>query len=53
MRASGPMHSAPMPFVASIMNALAEATMDFMIQDPANAKKHCKAGFNALWRAIA
>jgi AcrR family transcriptional regulator len=53
MRASGPMHNAPMPFVASIMNALAEATMDFMIQDPANAKKYCKAGFDALWRAIA
>ena len=42
-----------MSFVASIMNALTEATMDFMIQDPANAKKHCKAGFEALWRAIA
>lgn len=28
-----------MSFVASIMNALTEATMDFMIQDPANAKK--------------
>jgi hypothetical protein len=53
MRASGPMHNVPKPFVASIMNALAEATMDFMIQDPANAKKHCKAGFDALWRAIA
>jgi AcrR family transcriptional regulator len=53
MRASGPMHNAPMPFVATIMNAMAEATMDFMIQDPANAKKHCKAGFDALWRAIA
>ncbi|MCK9913650.1 TetR/AcrR family transcriptional regulator [Microbacteriaceae bacterium K1510] len=53
MRASGPMRNAPMPFVASIMNALAEATMDFMIQDPANAKKHCKAGFDAFWRAIA
>ena len=53
MRGGGPMHNAPMPFVASIMNALAEATMDFMIQDPANAKKHCKAGFDALWRAIA
>jgi AcrR family transcriptional regulator len=52
MRASGPMHNAPMPFVATIMNAMAEATMDFMIQDPANAKKHCKAGFDALWRAI-
>jgi AcrR family transcriptional regulator len=53
MRASGPMHNAPMPFVATIMSAMAEATMDFMIQDPANAKKHCKAGFDALWRAIA
>lgn len=52
MRASGPMHNAPMPFVASIMNALAEATMDFMVQDPANAKKHCRNGFDAFWRAI-
>lgn len=52
MRASGPMRNAPMPFVATIMNALAEATMDFMIQDPANAKKHCKAGFDAFWRAM-
>lgn len=39
MRASGPMHNVPMPFVASIMNALAEATMDFMIQDPAKREK--------------
>lgn len=52
MRASGPMHNTPMPFVASIMNALAEATMDSMIQDPANARRHCKAGFDAFWRAI-
>jgi hypothetical protein len=35
------------------MNSLAEATMDFMVQDPANAKKHRKAGFDALWRVIA
>jgi hypothetical protein len=53
MRAGGPMHNVPMTFVAAIMNALAEATMDFMIQDPANAKKHCRAGFDAFWRAIA
>jgi AcrR family transcriptional regulator len=51
-RANGPMRNAPMGFVAAIMNSLAEATMDFMIHDPANAKKHCKAGFDALWRAI-
>jgi hypothetical protein len=41
-----------MDFAAAIMNSLAEATLDFMIHDPAKAKKHCKAGFEALWRAI-
>jgi len=51
-RAAGPMRNAPMGFVAAIMNSLAEATMDFMVQDPANAKKHCRAGFEALWRVI-
>ena len=52
-RASGPLRNAPKGFVAAIMNSLAEATMDFMIHDPTNAKKHCKAGFDALWRVIA
>ncbi len=52
-RANGPMRNAPMGFLAAIMNSLAEATMDYMVQDPANAKKHCKVGFDALWRVIA
>jgi len=52
-RAGGPMRNAPMGFVAAIVNSLAETTMDFMIHDPANAQKHCKAGFDALWRVIA
>lgn len=52
-RANGAMRDAPMGFVAAIMNSLAEATMDFMVQDPANANKHCKAGFDALWRVLA
>lgn len=52
-RANGPLRNVPMGFVAALMNALAEATMDFMIHDPTNAKKHCKAGFDALWRVIA
>jgi AcrR family transcriptional regulator len=51
-RANGPMRDAPMGFVVAIMNSLAEATMDFMTQDPANAKKHSKVGFDALWRVI-
>ncbi len=53
IRADGPMRNAPMTFVTAIMDSLAETTMDFMIRDPANADKHCKTGFDALWRVIA
>ena len=52
-RAKGPLRDAPMGFVVTLLNALADATMDFIIRDPANAKKHCKVGFDALWRVIA
>ncbi len=52
-RANGPMQKAPMGFVLALMNSVAEATMDFMVQDPKNAKKHCKVGFDALWRMLA
>jgi len=52
-RANGPMRDVPMGFVVAIMSSLAEATMDFMVQDPSNAEKHCKIGFDALWRILA
>jgi AcrR family transcriptional regulator len=51
-RAGGPMRDAPMEFVVVLMNALAEATMDFMVNDPANAGEHCRAGFDALCRML-
>jgi AcrR family transcriptional regulator len=51
-RANGPMRDVPMSFVTAIMNALGEATMDFMVGDPAHAKKHCRVGFDALWRVL-
>jgi AcrR family transcriptional regulator len=51
-RANGPMQKAPMGFVVALMNSVAEATMDFMTQDLANAKKHSKVGFDALWRML-
>jgi AcrR family transcriptional regulator len=51
-RARGSLRDAPMGFVAAVMNSLAEATMDFMVQDPRNAEKHCEAGFEALWRVL-
>ena len=51
-RENGPMRNAPLGFVVALMNGMADATIDFMIRDPANAKKHCKAGFDALWRML-
>ena len=51
-RANGAMRNVSMSFVVAILNSLADATMDFMIHDPTHAKKHCKVGFDALWRAI-
>ena len=52
MRVNGSLRHTPMDFAAAMMNSLAEATMDFMIHDPAHAKEHCKVGFDALWRVI-
>lgn len=51
-RARGPMRDAPMEFVVAIMNSLADATMDFMISDSADADEHCRAGFDALCRML-
>src|ERR1700684_3999521 len=51
-RAHGPMQKVPRGFLVALMNSVAEATMDFMTQDPANAKKHSKEGFDALWRML-
>jgi AcrR family transcriptional regulator len=52
MRTNGSLRNASIGFAAAIMNSLAETTMDFMIHDPANAKRHCKVGFEVFWRAI-
>ena len=51
-RANGPMRKVPLGFVLAIMNSVAEATMDYMTQDAPNAKKHCREGFDALWRML-
>jgi len=52
-RENGPMRDAPLGFVVALMNAMADATIDFMIQDPANADQHGAAAFDALWRMVA
>jgi AcrR family transcriptional regulator len=51
-RAHGPMQKVSMGFLVALMNSVAEATMDFMTQNPANAKKHSKEGFEAFWRML-
>lgn len=52
-RANGPMRDAPKAFVGAITTSVAEATMDFMVQEPIHADRHCRAGFEALWRVLA
>jgi AcrR family transcriptional regulator len=49
---NGPMRDAPMGMFMAMMNSVAEATMDYMVQDKAHADKHCRAGFEAVWRMI-
>ncbi len=51
-RENGPMRDAPLGFVVALMSALADATIDFMIHDPANADRHCMAAFDAMWRML-
>ena len=52
VRSKGPLRNVEPGFVLSLMNALAEATMDSMIRDRAHAKKHSKIGFETFWRAL-
>ncbi len=52
-RQNGPMRNAPIGFVVALMNAVADTTIVFMIQDPAHGDKHCTAAFEALWRMVA
>jgi len=52
-RAGGPMHDAPLGLVLALTNAIAEATIDAMIREPAGAEAHSIAGFGAMWRVLA
>jgi AcrR family transcriptional regulator len=52
-RQNGPMRAAPLGLVVNLMNAVSDATVDFIIHDPANAEAHDQTGFEAVWRMIA
>jgi AcrR family transcriptional regulator len=51
-RAHGPMRDEPLAFVVALATALADATIDSAISDPANAEARSRAGFDALWRTL-
>ena len=51
-RARGPMRDAPFELVVALLNAVADTTMDFVVNDPARADQHCVTGFEAMWRML-
>lgn len=52
-RENGPMRDAPLGLVVALMSGLAEATIDFMLHQPAQAEQHAEQAFEALWRIVA
>lgn len=53
IRMAGPLRDAPLPFVVALMNAVADTTIVFVVEDPDRADQHRQAGFDAFWRMIA
>jgi hypothetical protein len=46
------MRDVPAALVFTLCNALAEATIDYIIRDPGHTDQHKRSGFDALWRMI-
>ena len=52
-RDNGPMRDAPLGFVLALLTAIAEATIDAIIGDPARADANRQLAFDAMWRMLA
>jgi AcrR family transcriptional regulator len=52
-RANGPMRDAPLGFVLTLASAIADATIDAMIREPAEAEARSSVAFDAIWRVLA
>jgi AcrR family transcriptional regulator len=52
-RAGGPMQDVPLGFVVMLIGSMADATMDAIIRDPAEADAHSDVAFEAVWRVLA
>ena len=51
-RIRGTLRDQPIEFVFDIVNAVAGATINAMIRDPAAADGYCSTSFDALWNAL-
>lgn len=52
-RSGGPMGDAPLGFVLALTSAMADATMDAMLREPADADARGAVAFEAIWRVLA
>lgn len=52
-RAGGPVQDAPLGFVLTLISAMADATMDALIREPAEADARSTVAFEAIWRVLA
>jgi AcrR family transcriptional regulator len=52
-REHGPMRDVPLMFMVGLASAIADTTIDFIIDDPGHADILAGTGFDALWRMIA
>jgi len=51
--ANGPMSDAPVGFALTLTNGVAEAAIDAITRDPADAEKQGGIAFEAIWRVLA
>src|ERR1700733_2141819 len=52
-RAAGPMQDVPLGFVLTLTNAIADATIDAVLSEPAEAEARSRVAFDAIWRVLA
>lgn len=52
-RDQGNLSGVSLEFVAALMTSVADTTITFMRDDPANAETYCQEGFEAFWRMVA
>lgn len=52
-RANGPMQDVPLSFVLTLTSAIADATIDAILREPAEAEARSSAAFEAIWRVLA